>query len=65
MLNVVQGKTKALKYAPGGEQKKEKIIWSPTPLTDASKLTNQYLMLSKIRLTSEFSYMFHTKWHDD
>lgn len=37
------------------EQKKEIINWEPTPLTDPSKLTNQYLMLSKTRLTSEFA----------
>lgn len=61
VLNVVQDKPKNLKYASGGEQKKENIIWSPTPLSDTSKLTNQYLMLSKIRLTSKFTETFKEK----
>lgn len=37
------------------EPKKPIINWEPTPLCDSSKLMNQYLMLSKIRLTSKFS----------
>lgn len=50
--NVVHDVPKTVKDATVGEQKKEIINWEPTPLADPSKLTNQYLMLSKIRLTS-------------
>lgn len=35
---------------------KELIQWQATPSTDLSKLINQYLMLSKIRLTSKNTY---------
>lgn len=34
------------------EKKKAIINWEPSPLSDSSKLINQYLMLSKIRLTT-------------
>lgn len=44
--------SKAIADAVVSEQKKEIIHWEPTPMTDVSKLTNQYLMLSKIRLTT-------------
>lgn len=34
------------------EKNKTIINWEPSPLSDSSKLINQYLMLSKIRLTT-------------
>lgn len=37
------------------KEQKEIINWESTPLNDQSKLINQYLMLSKIRLTSIFT----------
>lgn len=37
------------------KEQKEIINWEATPLNDQSKLLNQYLMLSKIRLTSIFT----------
>lgn len=42
------------------EKKKETINWEPSPLSDSSKLINQYLMLSKIRLTSKLSKCFNS-----
>lgn len=53
--NIVQEIPKIIEHATSVERKKEVINWEPTPLADSSKLTNQYLMLSKIRLTSEYT----------
>lgn len=44
---------KVVKDVAEVEKKKEIINWEPSPLSDSSKLINQYLMLSKIRLTSK------------
>lgn len=33
--------------------KNQLVVWEPTPSKDLSQLFNHYLMLSKIRLTSE------------
>lgn len=39
------------------DQKKEIINWELSPSNDPSKLLNQYLMLSKIRLTSKSLFL--------
>lgn len=53
--NIEQEIAKDIKDVKAIEQKKEIINWEPSPLSDPSKLTNQYLMLSKIRLTSKYA----------
>lgn len=52
VANIARDIPQVVKDVAANEKKKEIINWEPTPLTDTSKLTNQYLMLSKIRLTS-------------
>lgn len=42
---------------PAAEQK-QIINWEPSPATNLSNLPNQYLMLSKFRLTSKFPIQF-------
>lgn len=53
VAKIAQHTSKLIKDA-SVDQKKQIINWEPTPLADPSKITNQYLMLSKIRLTSKF-----------
>lgn len=36
---------------------KQVVLWEPTPSKELNNLFNNYLMLSKIRLTSEFRFI--------